>query len=918
MKWIKVVFLCVIFLAIELWLSQLCVAHDSLLASTFLGGEGGDGYWPSSVHAIDSDGTICVTGMTDSTLFPTTAGAFSTAFNGGEGDCYVARFSADFSTLLAATYLGGSDYDCGMAIWIDSSGSIYVCGDTASADFPVQPGAFDTTFNGSDPGPYGRGDVFVVKLSSDLSLVSAATFIGGSGHDIPKKMVMDNAGRLVITGHTNSGDFPVSATAYAPVKAGGAKGEDCFVAILTADLTGLPHATYLGGSGNDFCETLAVNSTGDIYTGGWISSDDFPTTPGAFDQSYNGYYYDGFIARFDNELSTLVASTYLGGSSWDFVYAMAIDSDSNIYVAGHTASVNYPTSDGAYDQEYNSLQGPGEGDDLFVTQVSADLSTLNASTYIGGTGWENAYGLIVDAGIGVVVCGNTSSHSFPVIEPAWQSNYGGGSRYNGDSFISILTLDLGELTASTYLGGSADDGGQWIQRNSHGQLIMTGMTASPDFPTTSGAFQPANNGGAFDAFAVLMDTELKGNPTPTPTAPMTPTPEPTQTCSLGVALWMPLDIYSPGDTCQCLVTVCNDTGSILTDYPLFVILDIAGALYFAPSFNPDFDHYLMDYPSFPEGESIVEILPSFQWPSGAGSFHSVHWYAGLTTPDMSQLAGNYDMFTFGWTEQATPVPIDMVDISAGTFEMGAPMDELCREPDEIFFTVTLTRNFSIQKTEVTQAQWETVFSSNPSYFYDVNRPVDSITWFDACIYCNRLSLTQGLTPGYYSDSQLTIVYDGEPPVTTGTVFWDQTADGYRLPTEAEWEYACRAGSITTYCNHLNSSDCTTDSHLDPVAWYRSNSDTGSGRETHRVGLKQPNEWGLFNMHGNVGEWCWDWYGPYPLGSSIDPTGPITGLRRISRGGAFNYKAGYCRSGNRWHDNPGATENYYGFRVVRNR
>jgi len=249
--------------------------------------------------------------------------------------------------------------------------------------------------------------------------------------------------------------------------------------------------------------------------------------------------------------------------------------------------------------------------------------------------------------------------------------------------------------------------------------------------------------------------------------------------------------------------------------------------------------------------------------------------------------------------------------------MGAPENELCREPDEIYFTATLTQPIQVLRTEVTQFQWESVFGSNPSYFEGMNRPVERVTWFDACIFCNRLSLSEGLTPCYYADESFNTVFDGEPPVSTGPVFWNRSAGGYRLPTEAEWEYVCRAGTTTAYCSGETSTDCEHDPMLDPLAWYAANSNTGNGRETHPVGRKLPNRWNIFNLHGNVGEWCWDWYGPYPSGSAIDPIGPDTGTERINRGGAFNYIAAYCRSGNRWYDAPDSQYNYYGFRIVRN-
>nr|HPQ40987.1 hypothetical protein [bacterium] len=407
---------------------------DAMQASTYFGGSGADGSWPTSVFTLDDQGYVYLTGMTDSPDIPVTSGAFDTTYNGGSADCFVAKFTPDLGTLVAATFVGGSESDAGMALIWSDDGWLILVGQTESPDFPAVAGCYDTTYNGGASGPYGSGDTFALRMSTDLSQVTAATYLGGAGHDVPKKLVLDASGRLIIAGHTNSEDFPATPGAYATMKAGSPLGEDCFVAILTADLTGLECASYLGGSGNDFSETLGVNSTGAIYIGGWLQSTDFPTTPGAFDTDYNGHQYDGFVSRFSADLSTLDASTYLGGSSWEFVYAMTLDDSSNVYAAGHTASTDYPVTAGAYDETYNSQQGPNIGDDVFITMLNPDLSAVTASTYLGGSVWENAYGLIISPENGVTVCGSTCSPDFPVGSMAWQPDFHGGSRHAGDAF----------------------------------------------------------------------------------------------------------------------------------------------------------------------------------------------------------------------------------------------------------------------------------------------------------------------------------------------------------------------------------------------------------------------------------------------------------------------------------------------------
>ena len=232
--------------------------------------------------------------------------------------------------------------------------------------------------------------------------------------------------------------------------------------------------------------------------------------------------------------------------------------------------------------------------------------------------------------------------------------------------------------------------------------------------------------------------------------------------------------------------------------------------------------------------------------------------------------------------------------------MGSPADELGRRSDETQHEVTLTRDFYLQVTEVTQAQWVEVMGSNPSYFSGCDEcPVEYISRDMAVDYCNTLSASEDLEPAYEVDG--------------GVVSWKREADGYRLPTESEWEYACRAGSSTAFYN----GDIITLSCLDPnlgeIGWNCGNASS----KTHPVGEKRPNAWGLYDMSGNVWEWCWDFYGSYPPSPVTDPTGPASGTRYIKRGGAWRESSGDCRSaGQRSHDGHSYREHNLGMRPAR--
>jgi formylglycine-generating enzyme required for sulfatase activity len=198
---------------------------------------------------------------------------------------------------------------------------------------------------------------------------------------------------------------------------------------------------------------------------------------------------------------------------------------------------------------------------------------------------------------------------------------------------------------------------------------------------------------------------------------------------------------------------------------------------------------------------------------------------------------------------------------------------------------------------------------NDSYFQGPDRPVEEITWFDAVNYCNVLSNAEGLRRAY-SVSEAT--YDGNH-IIDASVGWFQNANGYRLLTESEWEFACRAGRQTAYCNGGTSEcGCGSDPNLGLVGWYCADQDY----QTHNVGTKNPNAWGLYDMHGNVWEWCWDWYGVYPIGPVVDPTGGSASLYRVIRGGSWNYDAQDCRSANRYGSVRAARGNDLGLRLAR--
>lgn len=261
-------------------------------------------------------------------------------------------------------------------------------------------------------------------------------------------------------------------------------------------------------------------------------------------------------------------------------------------------------------------------------------------------------------------------------------------------------------------------------------------------------------------------------------------------------------------------------------------------------------------------------------------------------------------------------PGDWVLIKAGSFMMGSPESEKGRTSREGLHRVTLTHDFILQTTEVTQGQWEEVMGSNPSMYKSCGRdcPVEQANWFEAATYCNKLSQREGLSECYRMSECKTNPATG---LRCGAVsFEGLSCPGYRLPTEAEWEYAARAGTSTaTYRGDLdpNALRCETPNKvLDPLGWFCGN----SSETPHPVGRKLANAWGLHDMLGNVWEWTLDWFESSLSGPATDPTGPLESPRRVSRGCAWRSDAARCRAAFRYSGGPGNRGDDVGLRPAR--
>jgi formylglycine-generating enzyme required for sulfatase activity len=257
---------------------------------------------------------------------------------------------------------------------------------------------------------------------------------------------------------------------------------------------------------------------------------------------------------------------------------------------------------------------------------------------------------------------------------------------------------------------------------------------------------------------------------------------------------------------------------------------------------------------------------------------------------------------------ARTIPDGFVKIQGGTFMMGSPASEKNRQDSEgPQHQVTISKSFWLGKYEVTQKEWVAVMGSNPSSFKGDSLPVEQVSWYDAIDYCNKRSAKEGLTAAYTRNRD--------------NVKWNKNASGYRLPTEAEWEYACRAGTTTPFSTGGNIT--TNQANYNGNYPYNGNAKGTYREKTWPVGSGTANSWGLHDMHGNVWEWCWNWdwdwdwyYGYYSSGAQTDPAGASSGSYRVRRGGSWFSHAQSVRSAYRYCSDPAFRDNDLGVRVLR--
>jgi len=427
----------------DIFISKFSPDLSTLIASTYFGSSGQEYTMRNTSLLIDPEGNVYITGQAAYTGdFPYTPNAYDTSYNGGS-DAFIAKLSNDLSTLLAATLFGTAGYEESNSIAMDQDGNVFIAGYTRYPDFPTTPNAYDSVYHGTGTMQWG-GDLYVAKFTNDLSDLLACTLLGGNDWDEGSYMAIDDNGKVIITGSTNSSDFPIEGNPYDDLFHGGSYGGDIYLSKLSNDLTTLEASTFIGGYANDWAYSIALDNSGSIYITGHIPSPDFPYTSGAYDTTYSGIGGtdvgdDVFVSKFSNDLSTLLASTFLGAAGHENGNAVAVDNDGFVYVGGTTGSAEFDVIPGSYDTLFNggSFQYGGDG---YVAKFDGDLNTLIASSFLGGIGQDAVLALAVDDNGNVYASGFTNSYNFPASPEAYDTLYGGGAvdQWGGDAFLAMF------------------------------------------------------------------------------------------------------------------------------------------------------------------------------------------------------------------------------------------------------------------------------------------------------------------------------------------------------------------------------------------------------------------------------------------------------------------------------------------------
>ncbi len=464
--------------------------------STFVGGPSPGGGYIFDI-ALDPAGNIYGCGWYNAG-FPTTPGSYhpayhtpgSCGFAGGDEDAYVWKMNSGGTALIWATYIGGSCRDRARGLALDPSGNVYLTGWTESTDFP--------TVNPFQPAVAGFIDAFAAKFDPTGTNLLYCTYLGGNYNDWPEKIAVNAAGEAFLCGSTldnnASPGFPTTPGSIQPVYGGGSYQADAYLTKLNAAGNGLVYSTYLGGTGWDWAYSIRINAADEVFLTGKAQTN-FPTTPGSF-QPVTAGNGDVFVSRINAAGSGFIYSTFIGGANSEVGNSIVINAADEAFITGNTSSTNYPCTAGAYDPTYNG----GTYGDCIVSHLNATGTTLLGSTYLGSPTLDIGWGIDVDANNNIFVAGYTDNTAFPTTPCAYDRTYNGSN--DADYFIVKFNPGLNTMMYGTYVGGNGQD--YWepkiklVGTTCNQMAICSGTSHSPNFPTTSGSFEPNKLNGVDD------------------------------------------------------------------------------------------------------------------------------------------------------------------------------------------------------------------------------------------------------------------------------------------------------------------------------------------------------------------------------------------------------------------------------------
>lgn len=474
---------------------------DPVLVFSSFTGSAADNFGFTATY--DTLGNLYAGGTAFAPGYPITTGAYQPVFGGPTYDISISKFNPSGSLLLYSTYLGGDSIEAPQSIVVNNLNELVVLGRTLSADFPVTALAFDKKLDSTD--------ICLSRFNIDGTQLLASTLIGGTGHDginvksgVPalnynfgdasrSEVIVDELDRIYVVANTQSADFPVTSGAFQPVFGGI---QDACVFVFDKNLATLQWSTFLGGTGKDGGYSLVLDQVKNIYLGGGTASPDFPVTPGARDESFNGEV-DGYIACLNATGSSLLYSTLSGTSLYDQVYFVELDNNQDVYCVGQTEGT-YPVSLGGV---YSNTDGK-----IFIQKFNPQLSAISIATVIGSGGSKpniSPTAFLVDdceriyvSGWGGKAGGGSTGNTtgLPVTANAFQSTTDGS-----DFYFIVLDKDATQLLYATYFGGPESeehvDGGtsRFDKKGIIYQSVCAGCGANNDFPTTPGAWSNTNN-----------------------------------------------------------------------------------------------------------------------------------------------------------------------------------------------------------------------------------------------------------------------------------------------------------------------------------------------------------------------------------------------------------------------------------------